>query len=42
MSDDTRQSLIDFLEGGKKIDTSRIHDAIGLAVASPDFAGALI
>ena len=33
----TNESLLDFLKSGKKIDKNRIHDAIGLAVASPDF-----
>ncbi len=33
----TEASLLDFLKSGKKIDKNKIHDAIGLAVASPDF-----
>ena len=33
----TKGRLLEFLRSGKKIDKNKIHDAIGLAVASPDF-----
>ena len=36
LSAGTEAGLLDFLKAGK-LDKSRIHDAIGLAVASPDF-----
>ncbi len=37
MSEQTSASLLGFLDAGKKLDKNRIHDAIGLAVASPEF-----
>ncbi len=37
LSPETEAGLLEFLRAGKKLDTSRIHDAIGLAIASPDF-----
>ncbi len=37
LAEPTEAGLLAFLESGKKIDKKRIHDLIGLAIASPDF-----